>query len=69
MATLEVKDRTGKLTKIVWLDQFVGSDLVQANTAKFINKPVTIKFIEREIYNATLKRYTKIKVAYSISLD
>jgi hypothetical protein len=69
MATLEVKDRTGKLTKIVWLDQFVGSDLVQANAAKFINKPVTIKFIEREIYNATLKRYTKIKVAYSISLD
>ncbi len=69
MATLVVKDRTGKLTKIVWLDQFVGSDLVQANAAKFINKPVTIKFIEREIYNATLKRYTKIKVAYSISLD
>lgn len=69
MATLVVKDRTGKLTKIVWLDQFVGSDLVQANAAKFINKPVTIKFIESEIYNATLKRYTKIKVAYSISLD
>lgn len=69
MAMFEVKDKTGKITKIVWLDQFVGSDLVQANAAKFINKPVTIKYIEREIYNATLKKYTKIKVAYSISLD
>jgi hypothetical protein len=69
VAILQVKDRTGKITKIIWLEQFVGSDLLQANAAKFLNKPVTIKFTEREVYNATTKKYTKMKVAYAISLD
>jgi hypothetical protein len=66
VAKIEVKSVFGMLMR---LEQFVGSDLLQANAAKFLNKPVTIKFTEREVYNATTKKYTKMKVAYAISLD
>jgi len=60
---LSIKTEAGQMQKIWWLEYFEGSDKL---TPELYNKPVTIEYIEKEMYNATLKDYIKIKIATGV---
>jgi len=60
----QVKDKSGKTEKIWWMDYFEGSDIL-ADT-KNLNKNITVKYQEKEVYNAAIKDYIKIKVAFGL---
>lgn len=66
---LLVKDSKGKTVKIWWMDYFDGSDDMADNPQKMINKKVKVDYTEKEVYNATLKQYIKIKVATGVSFE
>lgn len=59
---LQVKDATGKIEKLWWMEYFEGSGRLITNAGEMLNKDVKVKYSEKEIYNATLKEYIKIKV-------
>lgn len=62
-ASLSVRSAAGKTEKIWWLEYFDGADNI---TPAMINKPISIQYYEKEVYNATLKEYIKIKIAAGI---
>ncbi len=59
---LQVKDPAGKIEKLWWMEYFEGSGRLITNAGDMLNKDVKVKYTEKEIYNATLKEYIKIKV-------
>ncbi|MGB5006880.1 MAG: hypothetical protein WBO39_08050 [Ferruginibacter sp.] len=59
---LQVKDAAGKIEKLWWMEYFEGSGRLITNAGEMLNKDVKVKYSEKEIYNATLKEYIKIKV-------
>ncbi len=56
-----IKDKQGKTEKIWWMEYFEGADKV--SDPKTINKSISVKFKEVEVYNAAIKDYITIKVA------
>lgn len=62
---IQVRDASGKLQKIWWMEYFQGSDKLMNESAKYLNKTVKLGYTEKEIYNATLKDYVKVKVLTS----
>lgn len=60
-----IRDAQGKTEKIWWMEYFDGADKLK--DAKNLNKSITIKYKESEIYSAAMKDYIKIKIA--IGLD
>ncbi len=64
---LQVKDENGKMEKIWWMEYFEGSDKLMSDPNKLLNKPVKIKYIEKEMYNATLNEYIKVKVITALN--
>ncbi len=58
---IQIKDASGKTEKLWWMEYFEGSSKL-TGAATMVNKQVKAKYIEKEIYNATLKEYIKIKV-------
>ena len=63
LTALSVRSNSGKTEKIWWLEYFEGADDI---TSAKINKPITIQYYEKEVYNFTLKEYIKIKIAAGI---
>jgi len=59
---IQVKDASGKIEKLWWMEYFEGSGRLITNAGDMLNKEVKVKYSEKEIYNATLKEYIKIKV-------
>jgi hypothetical protein len=66
---LEVKDAAGKIEKMWWLEYFDGSNDLINEPSKLLNKKLTITYTEKEVYKATLKDYSKIKVITGIKVD
>ncbi|MBC7934472.1 MAG: hypothetical protein H7Y86_03810 [Rhizobacter sp.] len=62
--SLSVKTASGKVEKIWWMEYFPGDDKLIGGS--LVNKKVTIKYTEKEIYNAGMKTYVKIKVAAGV---
>ncbi|MEP6674188.1 MAG: hypothetical protein ABJA78_03510 [Ferruginibacter sp.] len=63
---LQVKTKANKIEKIWWMEYFEGSNVLTEKPASLLNKNVTITYVEKEIYNSTLKDYVKVKVAVAI---
>jgi hypothetical protein len=63
-SAIHVKTASGKTEKIWWMEYFPGEDKLSGG--KLINKKLTIKYSEREVYNAGMKTYIKVKVAAGI---
>ncbi|HMK04869.1 MAG TPA: hypothetical protein VK489_11785 [Ferruginibacter sp.] len=63
---LQVRDASGKVEKLWWMEYFDGSNSLTTDPQKRLNKPVKVSYVEKEIYNAALKDYVKIKVITSI---
>ncbi len=59
---IQVKDASGKIEKLWWMEYFDGSAKLITDASTMVNKQVKVKYTEKEIYNATLKEYIKIKV-------
>ena len=59
---IQVKDASGKIEKLWWMEYFDGSAKLITDAATMVNKQVKVNYTEKEIYNATLKEYIKIKV-------
>jgi len=58
-----VKNKNGKSEKIWWQEYFNGAEKI---TTSNLNKPIKVSFIEKDIYNATLKDYIKQKIAAAV---
>lgn len=59
-----IKTSEGKTEKIWWMEYFPGADKI--NRAS-LNKILIVGYTEKEVYNAALKEYVKIKVAVSVN--
>ncbi|MFZ1528160.1 MAG: hypothetical protein WAT19_05380 [Ferruginibacter sp.] len=65
---LLVKTLSGKTIKIFWLEFFPGEELVKDKTG-ILGKNVELQYSEKEVYNAKMKDYIKIKVIRSLALQ
>jgi len=44
------------------MEYFDGSTRLITEPQKYLNKPIRIRYVEKEIFNSTLNDYVKIKV-------
>lgn len=58
-----VKSADGKMEKIWWMEYFKGAEKISPAN---INKPLKISYVEKDMYNSTLKDYIKQKVAVAV---
>ncbi|MEO7801861.1 MAG: hypothetical protein ABIR81_07670, partial [Ginsengibacter sp.] len=58
-----VKSADGKMEKIFWMEYFKGAEKISSAN---ISKPLKISYVEKDMYNSTLKDYIKQKVAVSV---
>jgi hypothetical protein len=63
---LQVADDKGKIEKLWWMEYFDGANLLIGNPQNRLNKPIKVRFVEKEMFNSTLKDYVKIKVITGI---
>ena len=63
---LQVEDTKGKIEKLWWMEYFQGSKTLLTDPDSRLNKPITAKYIEREVFNSTLGDYVKIKIITGI---
>ncbi len=64
--TIEFQESTGRKHKLVWLDYFSGSELIE-DQGKARGKSFTISFEEMEFYDPNLNEYRNYKVVRSLS--
>lgn len=63
---LQVEDTRGKIEKLWWMEYFQGSKILLTDPNSRLNKPITVKYTEREVFNSTLGDYVKIKIITGI---
>jgi hypothetical protein len=63
---LQVEDASGRIEKLWWMEYFNGSNILLADSQGQLNKPIKVNYVEREIFNSTLRDYVKVKVITSI---
>ena len=63
---LQVADDKGKIEKLWWMEYFDGANILAVNPQNRLNKPIKVHYVEREMFNSTLKDYVKIKVITGI---
>jgi hypothetical protein len=59
---LQIEDGKGKVEKLWWMEYFEGANILAINPQSRLQKPITVNFIEKEIFNSALKDYLKVKV-------
>lgn len=64
-----IKLSNGKTEKIWWMEYFQGASQLTESSAKLANRQVTVKYTEREVYQAAQKQYVKIKIATGLELE
>lgn len=64
-----IKLSNGKTEKIWWMEYFQGAFQLTESPAKLVNRQVTVKYTEREVYQAAQKQYVKIKIATGLDLE
>lgn len=63
---IQVKDGSGKMEKLWWMEYFEGSERLSNEPAKYLNKKILVSYQEKEVYNSTLKEYVKVKIIAGI---
>jgi hypothetical protein len=63
---LQVEDANGKIEKLWWMEYFDGSNTLVSSPVTRLNKSVTVKYVEKEVFNSTLGDYVKIKIVTGI---
>ncbi len=67
-ATVLVRDGSGREQKLLWLEYFDGSDLLKDGASAVKGKKFKIDYVEKEIYNPTLRDYVKTKVITRVAV-
>ena len=65
---VSIKEPSGKVTKLVWLEYFPGADAYKSNPAKLNGKKVEIEWKEEEIYNKAKKDFIAVKVISQLTV-
>lgn len=68
-AFLRVEDTNGREQKVWWLEYFPGSEAIVKSPKSWVGKRVKITYVEREVYEAQLKEYIKIKIAVGLETN
>jgi hypothetical protein len=63
---LQVEDSKGKIEKLWWMEYFDGSKVLLTDPSRRLNKPINVKYTEKEVFNSTLGDYVKIKIITGI---
>jgi hypothetical protein len=63
---LQIEDLKGKVERVWWLEYFDGSNKLMTDPQGQLNKLIKVNYVEREMFNSTLKDYVKIKVITGI---
>jgi hypothetical protein len=63
---LQVEDSKGKVEKLWWLEYFEGSNRFVTDPKSQLNKQIKVNYVEKEIFNSTLKEYVKIKIVTAV---
>jgi hypothetical protein len=69
ISSILVKDKSGKTSKLYWMEYFENADDFMSNSKKYLNKKVVVNYIVRDIYDAAKKAYKAIKVIASLELQ
>jgi hypothetical protein len=63
---LQVEDSKGKIEKLWWMEYFDGSNVLVVSPQNRLNRPIKVNYVEKELFNFTLKDYVKVKVITGI---
>lgn len=63
--SVHIKLPNGKVEKVWWLEYFNGANVLLEKGR--LNKEITMRYKEQDMYNAALKEYVKTKIAMSAS--
>lgn len=63
--SIQVKLSNGRTEKLWWMEFFEGADTL--GSKELVSKKVSVRYIEKEVYNAAIKDYIIIKVITGIS--
>ena len=63
---IQVKDASGKIEKLWWMEYFEGSNKLVNESQNHLNKAIKVSYVEKEIYNSTLKDYVKMKIITAV---
>jgi hypothetical protein len=63
---LQIEDGKGKVERLWWLEYFEGSNKLLIDPQGQLNKVIKVNYVEKEMFNSTLKDYVKVKVITSI---
>jgi hypothetical protein len=66
---LNVKDKTGKIIKLAWIEYFPGSDDYKTAPASLKGKKVTLEWKQIELYNVKQKDFITTKEITRLSLQ
>ncbi len=69
IATLVVREETGKEHRLLWVNYFAGSDDFTANPASLVSRMVTITYEVADVYLVKSKGYVTSKVITKLTLD
>ena len=59
---LTIKEPSGKITKVVWLEYFSGADTYKSNPARLNGKKVEVEWEETDLYYIAKKDFITVKV-------
>ena len=59
---LNIKEPTGKMTKLAWVEYFPGADGYKKNPSQLKGKQVEAEWKQQEIYNVASKDFLTVKV-------
>jgi hypothetical protein len=63
---LQIEDSKGKIEKLYWMEYFEGANILAVNPQSRIQKTITVNYVEKEIFNSSLKDYLKVKILTGI---
>ena len=65
---LNIKEPSGKITKLVWVQYFPGADAYKSNPAKLNGKKVSVEWKESEIYHIAKKDFISVKLITGLTV-
>ena len=69
MATISVRDDSGKEHKLLWLHYFTGSDDFVSDPKKMIGKKVSLSYKISDVYSPSRKAYVTVKELTRLTID
>ncbi len=69
VATLVIKEASGRTHKLLWMDYFEGSDQLISNPKALVGKKVSVEYETAEMYSPQMKDYVERKKVTGIKVQ